>query len=70
MQIVLERPALENQWAALALLGSKICSVLSGGMEKNLLGLDMGYDPGQLDQMSREILVRVAPTGSGSRSAS
>lgn len=50
MQIVLERPALENQWAALALLGSKICSVSSGGMQKNLLGLDMGYDPDQLDQ--------------------
>ena len=50
MQIVLERPALENQWAALALLGSKICSVSSGEMQKNLLGLDMGYDPGQLDQ--------------------
>lgn len=34
----------------LARLGSKICSVSSGGMEKNLLGLGIGYGPGQLDQ--------------------
>lgn len=34
----------------LALLGGKIRSVSSGGMEKSLLGMGMGYGPGQLDQ--------------------
>lgn len=65
MQIVLEKPALENQWAALALLGSKIRSVLSGGMEKNLLGLDMGYDPGQLDQCAGKYWLGWHPPGAG-----
>lgn len=37
----------------LALPGSKICSVSSGGMEKNLLRLGMEYGPGQLDQWMR-----------------
>lgn len=37
----------------LALPGSKICSVSSRRVEKNLLGLDMGYGPGQLDQWMR-----------------
>lgn len=55
VQIVLESPALEKQWAALlapklALPGSKISSVSSGRKKKKLLGLNMGYDPDQLDQ--------------------
>lgn len=53
MQMVLERRALEKLSSfggpKLALPGSKIGSVSSGGME-NLLGLSMGYSPGQLDQ--------------------